>query len=454
MLAAAAAMLSACDDDASSTGSSLITDKSEVVIDSAFTVTGFSVENSVVQSRTITQLIGRLEAKEYGSLSSEVVTQFMPSATLDTTGVSINDIDSMQLLMFFNTGAFTGDSLMPMGLQIYPLTKQLPSPIYSNFNPEGYYDPNNMWESKIYTGNALQNDSVNNLSYRTINVNLPVEFARSFYKEYLEHPATFATPQAFAEFFPGIYIKNSFGNGRVTNINETRINVFYRRHGTVTKDDVTRDTVYNLVRTYMAVTPEVVTNNILSLKPASDITSRVANGEAILTAPAGYDVEMRFPAAEIIKAYKDQAGQLAVINTLTMSIPVEGITNSYDISAPNNVLFVLKKDKDEFFAKNQITNNTSSFLATYNSVTKTYDVTDMRKYIMDLLNKEEITADDYTFIITPVDITTESTNDSYYQTGQTYVTSIAPYINGPCMARLKLSDAKIKLTFSKQYANF
>lgn len=446
--------LTSCDDETTTIGSSLITDKSEIVIDSTFTVLGRSVENKVVQSRTITQLIGRFNAKEYGSLSSEIVTQFMPSISLDTTGVADSDIDSMKLVMFFNAGAFTGDSLVPMGLQVYPLTKQLPSPIYSNFDPTGYYDSNNMWKSEIYTGNALSNDSLNNLYYRTISVDLPVDFARSFYKEYRTNPNTFATPQAFAQFFPGLYIRNSFGNGRVTNISETRINVFYRRHATIETDSSTRDTVYNLVRTYMAVTPEVVTNNILNLSVADAITSRVAAGEAILCAPAGLDVEMEFPVKDIIDAYKRQSGQLSVINTLTMSIPAEAIENSYGIEPPTNILVVLKKDKDEFFAKNKITDSKTSFLATYSSSTNSYSLTNMRQYLLDMLAKDELTADDYTFIITPVDVTTESSSDSYYQSGQTYVTSIAPYVSGPSMVTLKLSEAKIKLTFSKQYANF
>ncbi|MCM1483174.1 MAG: DUF4270 domain-containing protein [Muribaculaceae bacterium] len=450
----ALSMFTACDDDVTTIGSSLITDKSEIVIDSTFTITGRSVENKVVQSRTVTQLIGRLEAKEYGTLSSEIVTQFMPASEIDTAGVSVNDIDSIKLVMFFNTGAFTGDSLMPMGLQVYPLTKQLPSPIYSNFDPTEYYNPADMWESKIYTGNALASDSLNELYFRSIIVDLPLEFGRKFYSEYLTNPATFDTPQSFANFFPGLYIKNSFGSGRVTNITETRINLFYRRHDTVEVDDVEKDTIYNLVRTYMAVTPEVVTNNILNLTPAADIMARVNSGESILAAPAGLDVEIEFPIVDVIGSYRRQAGELSVINTLTMSIPAEEITNSYGIAPPEYVLVVLKKDKADFFAKNKITDSKTSFLATYNSSTNSYTLSNMRQYLLDMLEKDQLTAEDYTFTITPVDVTTESTSDSYYQTSQTYITSIAPYVSGPSMVQLKLSEAKIKLTFSKQYANF
>lgn len=454
VLAIVANFMTSCDDDVTNTGSSLITDKSEIIVDSLFNASGQSVRATSVQSRTLTQLIGRLQAKEFGSLSSEIVTQFMPAMSLDTVGTSANDIESMEMLMFFNTGSFTGDSLTPMGLRVYPLIKQLPSPIYSDFDPEGYYDATTPWDSKIYTGNVVYNDSLNNLSYRTIRVSLPLDFAKKFYDEYITNPSTFSSPSAFTKFFPGIYIKNTFGDGRITNIRETRINMSYKRHATYTKNDTLRDTIYHITRSYMSVTPEIVTNNIIKLSLSDRLSQMVQEGSQILVAPVGYDIEMRFPLPEIIKSYKEKAGQLAVVNTLTMSIPAAEISNSYSINPPERVLIVLKKDKAEFFAKNKLTDDKTSFLATYNKSTKTYEISGMRQYFLDMLAKDAITEEDYMFTITPVDVTTETTQGSYYQQAQTYITAIAPYVSGPAMVKLDIDNAKIKLTFGKQSAIF
>ena len=74
VLAIVANFMTSCDDDVTNTGSSLITDKSEIIVDSLFNASGQSVRATSVQSRTLTQLIGRLQAKEFGSLSSEIVT--------------------------------------------------------------------------------------------------------------------------------------------------------------------------------------------------------------------------------------------------------------------------------------------------------------------------------------------------------------------------------------------
>lgn len=446
----------ACDDETTSIGSSLVNDKSEVIVDSSFVVTGNSYRNEAVQSRTLTQLLGSLNAKEFGNISSDFVTQFMPAASLDTAGVKVEDIDSVKMLMFFTKGDFTGDSLVPMGLKVYPLKKQLEIPIFSNFNPADYYDESNCWTSQtqIYTGNALYNDSINNLAYRTISVKLPIEFGRKVFNQYLNHPETFATPQAFAKFFPGLYVKNAFGQGRVTNITNTRINFYFTQHDTYTKDGEERDTTYNVARSYMAVTPEVISNNIISLSLSKDLTNRVNQGQTLLVSPTGYNTRLTFPAPEILSSYRNNATDLSVINGLYMEIPVEEITNSYNIAPPTNVLLVLSKDRDTFFDQNKIADDKTSFLATYDATNKKYVFSGMRNYIVELFNKESVTAEDYTFDIIPVDVTYENSgNNYYYGTSTTYVSSIQPYVSGPAMCRLLLKDVKIKFTYSKQSIN-
>ena len=78
-------------------GSSIIEDEIEIVMDSSYTVTGKSIENNRVQSRTLTQMLGIIDTKEYGYLKSDIITQLMPTGKIDTTGVTVNDIDSIKL---------------------------------------------------------------------------------------------------------------------------------------------------------------------------------------------------------------------------------------------------------------------------------------------------------------------------------------------------------------------
>jgi hypothetical protein len=114
---------------------------------------------------------------------------------------------------------------------------------------------------------------------------------------------------------------------------------------------------------------------------------------------------------------------------------------------------VLKNKKDEFFENNDINDNETSFYATYSSTTNSYTFSGLRAYLLNLMEKDEITEDDITFTLTPVTVSTESTTSSYYTTSTTYVTSIIPYVSTPVMAKLLLDESKITLVYSKQFLN-
>ncbi|MDE6131567.1 MAG: DUF4270 domain-containing protein, partial [Muribaculaceae bacterium] len=76
-------LLGACD-QTSNIGQSVIDENIDIVIDSAFTVSGSSVRNDKVQSRTLTQLLGDIDISGYGTVNSYFVSQFMPAANIET----------------------------------------------------------------------------------------------------------------------------------------------------------------------------------------------------------------------------------------------------------------------------------------------------------------------------------------------------------------------------------
>jgi hypothetical protein len=434
----------ACD-DATTIGTSLVDDDVAVIIDSCFTVTGQSFETEGIQSRTLSQLIGDVNIDGFGRMSSTVYTQFMPSSELDTTGVTAATIDSLKLIMTVDKGAFVGDSIAPMGLKVYPLTKILPSPIYSNDDLSSYYDSSSVLGSTIY--NATGMTQADTTSYFYIQVPMPVELGREIFTQYKKNPTNFTNPDLFCEnVFKGIHIDNSYGSGRMTRVAGTSMLMYY--HGTYYDEDIAADTTVYGTGVYLSVTPEVVTNNRIKLEMANSLKEMVAKGDNIITAPIGYDVELTFPAREILASYHSNTSDLKVINTLTFNIPVDTIANNGGITPPPYLLMVKKSKRDEFFANNSINDNISSFYAAYDSTNECYTFSSMRDYILDLVDKDEITDDDVTFVLCPVTVETETTS-SYY-TSTTSVTSIIPYIDEPAMVKVLLDEAKIKFAFSTQ----
>jgi hypothetical protein len=443
----ASALLSSCD-DAGTIGESLLPIENTIIVEDDFTVTGHSVSNERIQSRTITQLLGKIDAEGYGNFSSDFVTQFMPAASLDTTLTSASAIDSLKLVMMYYNDGIVGDSIVPMGLEVYRLNKNLQAPIYSDFNPEDYYDASAPIASTIYGASNLElNDSLKELEYKSIYVDLPRSLAVELYNVYKNNPAAYLDPTQFSQYFHGFYVKNSYGAGRVTKVQGTVMQMYYH-YDTVT--DEGNDTTYNYVGNYYSVSPEIITNNNINYTMSPDLLRRVDQGENLIVAPAGLEVEMTFPLLDIIDRYRSKAGQLAIVNDLTLSIPASTISNDYSIKPPEYLLLILKNKKKEFFEKSSLTDSETSFYAEYDSSTGSYDFSSMRQYLLNALNSTEpITEDDYTFVITPVSVNTETNSSSYYYT-TTVVSSIVPYIEQPAMVKLNLDKAKIVLTFSNQ----
>ena len=451
LLAAPALAFTSCADSTDKIGSDLIQVDNSIVVADEFTLEGSTVENNRVQSRTVTQLIGSIDAGDYGRFSADFVTQFMPAASLDTLITSKEQIDSLKMFMMFQKGSFVGDSVTPMGLEVYRLTKQLTAPIFSDFDPSDYYDPSKPLGGKIYTASILgvDDDSDNETSHNVIYVDMPDSMASEFYEIFTENKAAVQTPTAFAKIFPGVYVKNSYGAGRVTKIGATCMELFFHYPSKTSED---KDTILSTSTLLMQATPEIITNNNISYLSSKNISDRLADGQDLIVAPAGYDVEIKFPVEDIIKYYEEHRGDLSVVNTLTMSLPVELISNTYGINPPQYILMVKKKEHQEFFEKSKITDNKTSFYSEYSKLNNNYPFASLRQYFLDMLAEYEkngsVDEDDYTFVLTPVSLELE-TNQGYYQT-TTSVKTIAPYIDGPAMVRLRLDKAEIKLTFSNQ----
>ncbi len=460
VIVATALLLAAasCTDD--TIGVSITDSVASVIEDSSFVITGHSVRNDRVQMRTSAKMLGRISAAGYGTLAAEAVTSWMPAMSIDTTGVKPEWIDSCRLkLRVPNTGGFTGNSLAPMRLSVYRLNQSLPSPIYSDFDPAGYYDADDLLATEAYsptsgwvesttsylTGSALH-DTV-----RVISVPMPTELGRELFMTYRANPGKFTSPRAFADVFPGIYITNTYGSGHVMNIKATELDVYYRKHVQLTD---TTDTIYTgQCQSYLASTPEVVSNNIIHFDIDDALTEMATGGQALIVAPAGYDVQVHFPIQDIIDKYRSNVGSSqSVINTLSLELPVTVPVTQYDIQPPTYLLMVKTSKKDQFINGDSLTNNTDSFYAIYDASSKQYEFSGLRNYVLDIIeNKGGIaTADDMEFTITPVDVTNYIYNSSYYSSTPTsVVTKISPMVSRPAVACLMLDKAKIRISYSK-----
>jgi len=463
VILAAAALLGLCACADETIGVSITDNVSSIIEDSSFVITGHSVLNDRVQMRTSTKMLGALSAAGFGTIKAEAVTMWMPSMNIDTAGIKPANIDSCRLILKLPyTNGFTGDSVAPMRLNVYRLNKPLPNPIYSDFDPAGYYDSSDLLASEAYspcsgTVQTLESYVTGTLvmdTVRTISIPVPTQLGRDLLNAYVADPSRFASPKSFAEVFPGIYISNSYGSGHLVNIKSTEMEVYYHRH-VVLNDSTEVDSAYN--QTYLASTPEIVSNNIIKFDIDDAVTSMVNSGEAIIAAPAGYEVQVHFPIQDIIDKYQANVGKSqSLINSLSLTLPASVPVTQYGIMPPTYLLMVKTSKKDQFINGDSLANNKDSFYAIYDPVLKQYQFTGLRSYLLNIINNQGgiATQDDMDFTITPVDVTnyTYQAGYSYYYgaTPTSTVTKISPMVSRPALVRLLLDKAKIKMTYSKQ----
>ncbi len=339
-----------------------------------------------------------------------------------------SDVDSLILTLRYANGSFIGDSVAPMGVNVYALTKQLPSGIASDFDPEGYYNPSKPLASIIYNATSLGSDSIAKLTYRDIRLKLPRELGRELFQKFVDNPSSYANGKTFAnEVFPGIYIRNSFGAGRLTMVSQTFMSMHLRHiemNETTEKLDTT-DAV------------QVLNNNNLSINLASTLTEKVKEGKSLLVAPAGYEVEFDFPTREMVAAFRSHKDGVAVVNGVSMNLPVDTIQNDFKVSPPPYALMVLKKDRDAFFAENKLPDGKTSFYAAYDASNNRYHFGALRSYILEMLDKEEITDEDCNFCLVPVQVNFENLADSGYGGTQQTESEVLPYLISPAMCELR-----------------
>lgn len=450
-------LLASCQDDISGIGESVSRGEVVINIDSVgFKLNGRSVAAPVIDSRSTTNMLGRLSIPEYGDLRCSFVSRLISISELSIPdSITADSISHFRMILNIPRGQVTGDSLAPQRLKVYELTKQLPDAINNQFDPTGYYSESSLLGTRSYTASAvaLGDSAYTKLTSIPLSIEMPLEKGKKVFEEYRNNPATFAWPASFAKFFPGIYVENDFGKGCVFNISNVKFNLYWRKRikTSAVIDSVTTqvDKIVTDSLTVFATAPEVLSSNNISLTPSSAVTDAIARGEVMMQSPAGYNVEINFPAQEIIDEYSKQSSNLSIVNNLTLSIPVEHTSNDMGIDLPPYMLMVKRSELDEFFAKNKTPDDKTSFWGAYSSADKSYTFTSMRDYIVELIKAGgQVKPEDMEFTLVPVSISTETSSSG--SATQNFVTACVPYLARPTLCRLLLDKAKIKFTFSSE----
>ena len=316
----------------------------------------------------------------------------------DSHNKVIGNIHTIEMYLWYNS--YFGDSLTASRLSIYELNKNLEqkNAYYTDIKPEEYYDASKgLLGTKGYTAvDVSVSDSIRNLSTYVPSVHISFEddaakrIGAAIIQAANEAGTNFDN-KVFRDIFKGIYVKSNYGDGTILYINQVQMNVVYKCYAvdSVTGlklkkkvidkgDKEAKDSTYFAYRMFNSTREVIQANQLLNDKEA--IQNCINNKECTyLKSPAGIFTQITLPVSEIAEQLQGDT-----LNAVKLSIPIYNQTNDkkFGMEVPKSVLLIRKKNKDEFFKKNQLSDGVTSVLFdhssystgfteyTYNNITK------------------------------------------------------------------------------------
>lgn len=439
--------LTSCTDDLNSIGTSIQPEEDKIYVYSdTFQLEASTIKMDSVYARTRQGILGYIDDPQYGSIKAEYMCQFYcPEDYKFAYTPYQGKIDSVDFKIYYTT--WIGDSITSMQAQLYMVSKPLDRDYYTNIDPTHYSDMSKFIAEATYTAyDKSISDSIHNIPptdagyyMPRITFALPDAFGQKFYEATLNNRAAFKNQDTFNEFFPGIYVKQSYGVGNMINIENTRFTIYYKH---AIKSTAGKDSLVSYAETFN-VTKEVIQLNKVESAHVEEML--VPNDDyTYIKSPAGICTRIVIPTKAINAVIKDR-----IINNVPLKLKaLQQEDFTYALNPPENLLLVMEDSVKTFFEDGQIENNKTNYLSNpYNASSRTYEFPNLSSLIK---NHAEKHADkDLVMLAIPVSRTVGKQQSGYYET-TTYTTSITHYMAPAAVTIRKDSEAmKIPITSSR-----
>lgn len=399
-----------CDDETATIGSSIVPE-TDIVTSSkkTFYATSKSLDanNSIINKSDYMYLGRYTEPRNNTTFEASFLTQFASgdSEAFPEDGVIDNSAVYTKLRIYYDS--ITGDKNNAMKCNVYELDRAIPEGVnyYTDLDLEEYYDNSKapiatkVYSAKDYTlSDTLTEDDYD----ANIEVILPNEIGTRFIQHYYETPSDFENSEVFINnVFKGIHVKCTQGDGTLLNIYRVRLEVAFSYYETSSSGE--KDSLVTMF------TPFYSNKEVLQLNKFDngDITDLLNNDDATyLKTPAGIFTEVELPVDEIM----DECGS-DTLNSVKIEFAGFRADDSNDFNPPTTLLMVRKKDMKEFFEKNKVCDNETSFYTTITSNSSRYTFGNIAKLIKNCYKEFEAGEADEDWekvVLIPVEATTDS----------------------------------------------
>ena len=379
-------------------------DRLKVGVDTLF-MQARTIQVDSMFAKTKYPVLGEYIDPVFGSIKSDYIGEFyFPEGSGFKTGATI---DSVRVVVSYST--MMGDSLAPMELSVYEVTKSLQGVNnYTHHDPANYADMSAPLGKEVFTGK--------NRTYRTetytsgyssqeykvydINVQLPYQLGEKFLNEYKKPGhGQMVNADTFRKFFPGLYFTTTFGNSTMLNVSFTSFYVHYHYldpKGSSTKQDTIRT---DAMRLY--ITPEVTQLNHIKNDNGQLLEPNASH--TYVKSPAGVNTEIIFPLSELNNKLKSQALNLAKFTIYAMPDAIEN--PMVKLSPPDYLLLVNKDSLAGFFEEKKLIDVTSFISAKFDATTYSYQFSNISSMINHYNEELEGEPFDLVYYLIPVDVT-------------------------------------------------
>lgn len=392
--------VTSCDDDTATIGTDIMPGADNVATSQAiYKVSSKSVEVDSVLANTKACYLGCIiDPETRAKTTCDFLAQFhlMENYSFPKKEYMLQDesgrvvADSCDLRIYFDK--YYGDSLTTMKLFVQELdtckVMEEGQNYYTDLNPLDYVNTASLIKkTQTYSVRDLTKSYSSEVSssayYRSVVIRLPAEYGSFILNKYYENPAFFKNSYQFIHHVcPGFYFQTIGGVGSMINAEISALNVYFRYHSkTVAGNDTLVDGMQR-----MAATEEVIQNTHIENKIPSGMLES-DNGYTYVKSPTGIYTEVTLPVDEIVAGehYNDTINS-AQISFRRFNSSAQG---NYGLSAPSTLLMVKKENAYSFFEKEQVSNNSDSYIATFNSSYNAYTFDNIGQLITILKNERD-----------------------------------------------------------------
>lgn len=475
-------LLTACSDDISTVGSEMQPegDGIDVNVDHVYftptTVPLPEVATKGLYIRSVNALLGNIGTTDdlFGETKADFMAEFfVANATFETSEKGYDDItiDSVKMIVEYINGALTGNTDAPMGISIYEINKKNLQPnFYTSIKPSDYTDQTILWGERFFVQSDLRTatDSQNKI----IDIDIDKSVGQRIYDQWVadkkanKEVTILNSTQTFKDFIKGIYVTSQFNNKtilRLIDVNSSiKMNTYYKYHIRNVAD--TADSLIYRALSLRLGADGLLLNSLQSSMYGDlpQINSNTDTNKNFVKSLSDVVTKYKIPLKEIREKGEERTNS-DKFNLNSAIFTVVGLTEE-ETDLPltdrvNAMLFINKDSISEFFSEGRMVNDVTSFLLRRESSNNTYYVrskdnfeNSIRSNISSLINHYLIdhpTLDEVEYLLIPVDVALESTQNSSYVTVKK-VTRIANAFN-PSAAILRTTPLqnKVSLVFSK-----